>query len=139
MKKHWTKNKGDLGTLKASARLCELGYMVLNPQTEHSPFDLVVYKESQFHRVQVKYRKLSSKGTLDVLFKTTWSDKNGSHRNYYDLKEVDVFCIYCPDTDKCYFIRTSDFRDSKSITLRVRTTKNNQFKGILFADNFLEF
>ncbi|EJQ47188.1 Uncharacterized protein BWINRASL_04312 [Bacillus mycoides] len=41
---HHTKTKGDLAVLKAQVDLYEKGYMILTPQTEHSPFDLAVYK-----------------------------------------------------------------------------------------------
>ena len=43
--KHHTKNKGDLGVLKAQVDLHEKGYMILLPQSEHSPFDVVGYKD----------------------------------------------------------------------------------------------
>jgi hypothetical protein len=59
--KHHTKSKGDLGVLKAQVDLYEKGYMILHPQTEHAPFDLVVYKDKNFKRVQVKYRNLNEK------------------------------------------------------------------------------
>ncbi|MCZ2258066.1 hypothetical protein KSU66_06130 [Sporosarcina sp. G11-34] len=45
---HHTKNKGDLGVLKAQVDLHQKGYLILNPLTEHAPFDLVVYKENNF-------------------------------------------------------------------------------------------
>jgi len=56
MRIHHTKNKGDLGVLKAQADLAEQGYMVLLPLTEHHAFDLAIYKDGVFKRVQVKYR-----------------------------------------------------------------------------------
>jgi hypothetical protein len=64
--KHHTKHKGDLGVLKAQVDLYQKGYMILYPQTEHAPFDLVIYKDNQFKRVQVKYRELNSHGVLEV-------------------------------------------------------------------------
>jgi hypothetical protein len=45
MKIHHTKNKGDLGVLKAQADLYLKGYLVCIPLTEHAPFDVVIYKE----------------------------------------------------------------------------------------------
>ena len=36
---HHTKNKGDLGVLKAQVDLYQKGYLILLPHTEHSPFD----------------------------------------------------------------------------------------------------
>jgi len=38
---HHTKEKGDLGVLKAQLDLFEQGFLILNPVTEHAPFDLV--------------------------------------------------------------------------------------------------
>jgi hypothetical protein len=62
MMNHHTKHKGDLGILKAQVDLYQKGYMILNPATEHAPFDIVIYKDGMFKRVQVKYRELNSKG-----------------------------------------------------------------------------
>ena len=50
---HHTKEKGDLGVLKAQLDMYEQGFTILNPVTEHAPFDLVVYKGKEFKRVQI--------------------------------------------------------------------------------------
>ncbi len=73
MYKHHTKNKGDLGVLKAKLDLFEQGYLILNPETEHSPFDLVIYKDGQFKRVQVKYRKLKRNDTIEATFRSSYA------------------------------------------------------------------
>jgi hypothetical protein len=44
--------------------LHEQGYQILAPVTEHAPFDLVVYKNGKFKRVQVKFKFLNSKQYL---------------------------------------------------------------------------
>ena len=51
--------------------------MILTPQTEHSPFDLVVYKDGIFKRVQVKYRELNVRGILEVRFRSNYSTASG--------------------------------------------------------------
>ena len=43
MAAHHTKDKGDLGVLKAQVDLFEQGFAIFTPQTEHCPFDLVAY------------------------------------------------------------------------------------------------
>lgn len=48
--KHHTKDKGDIGVLKAQADLALKGYVVLHPLTERASFDLVVYKDQAFMR-----------------------------------------------------------------------------------------
>jgi len=50
---HHTKEKGDLGVLKAQLDLFEQGFVILNPVTEHAPFDLVAYDSGVFRRIQV--------------------------------------------------------------------------------------
>jgi hypothetical protein len=46
-----------------------------------------------------------------------------------DKSEFDVMCIYCPETDACYHLRSSDHR--QSVTLRVVATRNGQTVGVL--------
>lgn len=135
MVNHHTKNKGDLGVLKAQADLCEKGYIVLLPLTEHAPFDLVGHKDGIFHRFQVKYRTISKTGAIQTQMKTCWSDKNGIHYNRYELDAFDYLCIYCPETDKCYYVRKDKI--SKSFTLRVHLPKGGQIKFINNADDYL--
>ena len=76
---HHTKQKGDLGVLKAQVDLFEQGFAILVPLTEHSPFDLVAYKDGDFRRIQVKFRKLDKSGKMDIKFSTCWADKHGTH------------------------------------------------------------
>lgn len=129
---HHTKTKGDLGVLKAQLDLYQKGYMILLPYTEHAPFDLVAYKAGEFKRVQVKYRELNAKGILEVRFRSTYSTGKGIVEKEIDKVEVDVYCVYCPQTDSCYYFDPKDFK--KSISLRVDAPKNNQEKRIKFAN-----
>jgi hypothetical protein len=131
MASHHTKDKGDLGVLKAQIDLFEQGFTILVPLTEHGPFDLVAYREGEFKRVQVKYRALDRFGKLDVKFSTCWADKNGTHTSAIDKSEVDLYCIYCPDTDECYYLHPKKFGSNAS--LRVKAPKNGQLKRINFA------
>ena len=134
---HHTKDKGDLGVLKGCSRLSELGYSILMPISEHLPFDIVAYKDRKFLRVQVKYRH-KNKGTVDVTLRTSWADKNGNHSRYYNLDDMDVFGIYCPDNDECYFVPTHILKGLKnSLKLRIEEAKNHAEKNIHHAEEFL--
>ena len=132
---HHTKDKGDLGVLKAQVDLYQKGYMILNPLTEHAPFDLVVYKDYKFLTIQVKYRQLI-RGCIVLKQISCWSDKNGVHEKKIDFKAVDLYCIYCPETDKCYYIKPNP--DKISINLRVSSPKNNQKANVMFAHDYTE-
>lgn len=43
-------------------------------------------------------------GILTAPFKTCWADRNGVHTQRIDKTAVDLYCIYCPDTDRCYYV-----------------------------------
>jgi hypothetical protein len=131
--KHHTKNKGDLGVLKAQVDLAEQGYTVLLPLTEHAPFDLAIWKNNKFKTVQVKYRS-AREGRLEVKMSTCWTDKNGIHTTPVNKNAIDLYCIYCPETGECYYFRPKDA--NKSMTLQIGTPKNNQEKGVNLASNF---
>ena len=131
---HHTKEKGDLGVLKAQLDLFEQGFLILNPVTEHAPFDLVVYKDWRFQRVQVKYKSVDKSGSITVHFRSCWADKNGTHMRQTDKDEIDLYCIYCPDTDECYYLDPKNY--NRSVTLRVEMPRNNQTKNVKLAVDF---
>lgn len=128
---HPTKTLGDLGVLKAQLDLTLKGFIVSRPQTEHAPFDLVITNDAGSRTVQVKARSINSSGVLEVRLQSVWSNSNGVRRKPADLNLVDVYCLYCPETDECYYVDPSTV--SKTIKLRVRTPKNGQRKGVSFA------
>jgi hypothetical protein len=132
---HHTKDKGDLGVAKAHADLVQQGWTVLFPSTEHAPFDLVAYRDEQFRRVQVKYRS-GRTGSVTVVFKSTWADRHGVHVKHIDKGAIDLVCIYCPETDQCYYLDPSSHR--VSVTLRIRPSRNGQVAGVLQAAEFRE-
>jgi hypothetical protein len=132
---HHTKDKGDIGVLKAQADLASKGYMVLLPLTEHAGFDLVVYKDQAFKRVQVKYRSIDKQGCLPVSFRSCWSDKNGTHMKATAKSEVDLYCLYSPETDKCFYFDPGRF--NKFMCLRVNPPKNGQKLKVHLASDFL--
>jgi hypothetical protein len=131
---HHTKQKGDLGVLKAQVDLYEKGYMILILHTEHAPFDLVVYKNHQFKRVQVKYRELNQNGVLEVRFRSSYCNSKGIVTKETNKQEIDVYCVYCLNTDECYYFDPKFL--NKSLTLRVNHPKNNQLKNVHFVKDF---
>ena len=133
---HHTKNKGDLGVLKAQVDLHQKGYLILIPHTEHSPFDLVVYKDGYFKRVQVKYRELTSRGLLEIRFRSSYCNTKGIVTSVVDKNEIDVYCVYCPQTDECYYFDPKRF--DKSLSLRVEAPRNSQVHNVKFAKDYRE-
>lgn len=136
MRLHHTKNKGDLGVLKIKADLCEKGFLVLSPESEHAPFDLVVYKEGMFKRVQAKYRNLKKSGVLEIPFRSSYSTSKGVISTGVNKNEIDVYAVFCPEMNECYYFNPNAF--NKSLTLRVKTPLNSQHRNVKMADQFRE-
>lgn len=116
--------------------LVEKGYMVLSPETEHAPFDVVAYHNGVFSRIQVKYRSAKD-GKLKLNFSSAWADQYGNHTVLVDKSAIDQYAIYCPETDKCYYFNPLEFR--ASVTLRVEPSANNQKIGINMASDYDSF
>lgn len=130
MRYHHTKNKGDLGLVQAMADLTAKGWAILVPLTEHEAFDLVAYRDGRFLRVQVKYRA-AVRGAVCVPMSTCWADRHGVHSVPIDRTAIDLLCLYCPDTDACYYLDPKLV--GRRITLRTAPSRNNQVKRIMWA------
>jgi len=133
---HPTKTLGDLGVLKAQLDLTQKGYIVSRPQTEHAPFDLVITDSNGSQTVQVKARSVNSSGTVEVRLLSTWTNSKGVQRRAVDKRWIDLYCIYCPDTDSCFYLKPP--LRKKTIKLRVRAPKNGQEKHIKWASDYRE-
>lgn len=136
--RHHTKDKGDIGVLKAAAWFIENDYQVMQPLTEHSPFDLVVYREGLFWRVQVKYRTITN-GCVGVRFASSWADRHGTHIRPMNRQEVDAVCVYEPTTAGCYFFSPREFTNRAFVWLRFAPVANNQTKHVRFASTCRSF
>lgn len=131
---HHTKNKGDLGVLKVKLDLYQQGYLILVPETEHSPFDLVVYQNGIFKTVQVKFRNLNKRGALEIPFRSSYSTSKGVITKEVNKSFVDLYAVYCPEVDECYYFNPGLY--SKSICLRVKASLNKQFAKVHDAKMF---
>lgn len=136
MFEHHTKTLGDYGVLKAQLCLFEKGWLILQPQTEHAPFDLVAYKDGVFNRIQVKSRSMY-KGCVRVAFSNQYFTSTGLKKTIVDKSEIDLYCIYIPNIDKCIFFDPKGFGNS-NVNFRLEPTKNKQKIGVNLIEDYLE-
>lgn len=57
----------------------------------------------QLRRVQVKYIAARA-GAVRVRLQMSHADRHGVHRRPIRLEEIDAFAVFCPDTDKVYYL-----------------------------------
>jgi len=114
--------------------LHEKGFVVAEPLTEHTPSDLIVWREQNSKTVQVKYRSKDDAGKVNVQFGSTQRNTDGPYNTEIDKDKIDLYCVYCPKSDECYYFDPDRF--GKSTTIRIDEPKDNQTKGIHFAEDF---
>ncbi len=85
-------------------------------------------------RLQVKYATLKKNGTIDVKFRTSWADKNGTHMKRYSENEFDYYAIYCPEKEVVLYVPNTI--DCPKI-IRFEKPHNNQGKYVKWARNYL--
>jgi hypothetical protein len=84
--------------------------------------------------VQVKYAKLVN-GSVPVRNRTHSNTAAKRESKVYGPNDIDLLAIYCPDTEKCYYVRAAEGTPA-AFTLRVTPTKNNQAFGVQWAKDF---
>src|SRR6476659_4864555 len=54
----------------------------------------------------------------------------------YAREEIDAFALYCLELDRCFFVPIAQAGGRQEIRLRLSPTRNNQRRGIRWADDF---
>ncbi|MBU0604687.1 MAG: hypothetical protein KKH77_00160 [Candidatus Omnitrophica bacterium] len=133
---HHTKMKADIGVAKVISDLTVKGYVPCIPLSEHQPYDLVAISDSgDVFKIQVKYASLKSNGTIEVRFRSSWADRNGTHIRHYRKEDFDFYAVYCPEKDKVLYI-PNDPKCPKAI--RFEKAMNNQNLHVKWADDYLK-
>lgn len=115
--------------------LHKLNLNVFSELGDLSKIDLIVETEKQLIKVQVKYARLKDQR---INLSVRKSGPNG-YRYNYTTSDVDMFAVYCPDTDTVYWIPASEacsFSSSMSLRCGDSKKKNVETKP---AENYLSF
>ena len=134
-----SKMKGTLAESKVIADLYQKGFSVAIPLDDLKPFDLICIDPSNnMYKIQVKYCKLEN-GAASLPVRSCMSNKTLSYTHTYNKKEVDIFAMYVPEVDSCFYIK-SDILDwcKGYFSIRIQEPKQRQ-KNINYADNFRKF
>jgi hypothetical protein len=129
-----TNEKGDIGLAAVIADVVRKGFFVFLPFSDRTHVDLIIAdKNMKIQRVQIKYITVNKTGVLQIV---TSSVVNGK-KVPVDLSKTDIWAIYCPNTDKIYYVTTLELLGKRAMSLRVSETKLSQ-PGIHLADNYLD-
>ena len=133
---HHTKAKADIGLTKVIADLTVKEYIPCIPLSEHQPYDIVaIAKNGLAFKFQVKYASLKKNGTIEVGFRTSWADKNGTHIRHYSKNQFDYYAIYCPERDIVLYLPNSP---NCPKVLRFDKPANNQKQHVNWFNDYLD-
>jgi len=119
---------------KCIADLVDKGYVPCIPLSEHQPYDIVaISRNGAPVKLQVKYASLQKSGTIEVKFRTSWADKNGTHMKHYSEADFDFYAIYCPEKDAVLYV--PNIKNGPKV-IRFDKTRNNQGKYVTWANDY---
>ena len=128
-----SKQLGLLGELKAQYDFIKAGWDVSIPLGDYCTYDFIAIKNNKSLRIQVKTTEIIHHDEGIMKFSVT--SANYYVNKIYTEKDCDYFYLYCLENEKGYLYSLQNGTRT-DIFLRIYPPKNNQKKGINFAENF---
>jgi hypothetical protein len=128
---------GDRSCAMVLARLLQVFDTVLLPFGEDQRYDLVIDTGENFLRVQCKTGRLRAGAIRFHACSSTYHHphpRTAFYRQDY-RGTADLFGVYCPETDGVYLVPVEEIGRNTGC-LRVESTKNNQVRGIRWAQDY---
>jgi hypothetical protein len=98
-------------------------------------YDLVFDLGPRLLRVQCKWAVRQGEIVLARLY-TSRRGPDGMIVRRYQPGEVDVFALYCAETDTCYLLPASEVIANRILHLRLRPSRNNQEARVRWARDY---
>jgi hypothetical protein len=128
-----TKTRGEKTEAIVVAELVKRDIAVLTPFGENHRYDFAVEIDEQFYRLQCKTAR--NEGDKIVFStKSTRPRGNGYSRASYD-GDIDYFITHCRKDNRSYLIPIESAASGEMV-LRIEPPKNNQSKGINWAEEY---
>lgn len=134
-----TQFKGAITELFVSAHLMSLGYVVSQPLTQDSKYDLIVDVHGKLLRVQVKTSRLNTetKGkSIKFNCRSTTNNVRECKNRYYSPEEVDYFATYWDGM--VFLVPVSQCSAEKTLWIDIPTHPNSCYAMDYLAKDILE-
>jgi hypothetical protein len=110
------------------------GYRVLTPFGVNHRYDFALDMGDRFLRVQCKTGRLRDGAILYNTHSVQSNTRRARQRCY--TGEIDVFAVFCPDTDRVYVVSLDEEATHTHATLRVDPPANGQSRRIRWAKDY---
>lgn len=128
-----TNKKGDIGLANVILDVTNKGYFLFLPFSDTTNVDMVIADvHMKLYRIQIKYISIDNSGVLNIV---TSSVVNGK-KIPVDLSKIDIWAIYCPQTNEVYYVSTKELIGKKVLSLRIVESKINK-NNIHYAKDYL--
>jgi hypothetical protein len=126
-----TSRLGNIAQGAVISALLQVGKNVLLPLNDDQRYDLVIEAGDQFLKIQCKYGRVIGGA---VFFRTSSFNISTGSRDYRG--DADYFGVYCRELGTCYLVPVED-TPLRACHLRVSPSRNNQSRGIRWAQDYL--
>ncbi len=130
-----TDQKGAIAESAIVHAAIKKGLGVSRPLSDGERYDLVFDLRPGLVRVQCKWAVLAD----DVVVVRCYScrrTRDGLRKRAYAADEIDAVAAYCLDLDRCFYFPMSWMSGRTFVQLRIGPSRNNQRKGVNWADDF---
>jgi hypothetical protein len=130
-----TDQKGTIAELMITNAALKLGVDVYRPCFAGGRYDLIFSVGRELLRIQCKWATLKD----DVITIRCYSSRRGSDgyiKRSYSSSEIDALAAYCAELDSCFLVPISRIDGRPTVHLRVAPARNNQVRGVNFAEDF---
>jgi hypothetical protein len=133
-----TARKGLVTESIVLARLVQLEYECLIPWGHDHRYDIAIDNDGKLIHIQCKTAcYLEERGCLEFNTAVTYARVGGKSYIRKGYKgEADYFGVYSPETGKVYLVPVEDVPIGSKGLLRLNATKNNQQKGVKWAQEY---
>jgi hypothetical protein len=129
-----TDQEGAIAEAAIALKAMKLGIGVFRPLGDER-YDLIFDLRPQLLRVQCKWG--AARGDV-VVVQCTSSRRtaDGFKTRSYSADEVDAIAVYSGELDRCFLLPIERIDGRPAIALRIAPCRNNQKRGINWADDF---
>jgi hypothetical protein len=130
-----TDQKGAIAETAIMHHAAKLGVGVYRPVCEGGRYDLILDTGDRLLRVQCKFAS-RYRGILVIRCYSCRRSRDGMVVRRYTATEVDAIAAYSAALDSCYLLTPEHFAGRRAVHLRVEPSRNNQRRGINWAEDF---
>ena len=127
-----TKQFGSIAELKAQYDFMRHGYNVLVPIGDYCPYDLVIEKDGQYCKIQVK----SCLKIADGKMKFDLRSRNSDRMKIYSAQDCQVFYLYCVENQSSYLYFNTVESNTNGVYLRLEPPKNGAYSTVKMAKDY---